>query len=147
MSEEKNYNRREFLGKSIKTITIGALTLTALDITKILAKNYESNEINNQTTKVIKVSDYPELASAGGYTLITNKVIVIRVSSSKFIALNITCTHKKCDVEYDGNHFECPCHGSEYDKYGKVTHGPATKNLTSYKTSYNADSDELTINM
>ena len=143
----ENINRRDFIGKTFKTITIGALTLTALDITKLLAKTFDSNTSDNLNEKVIKISDYSDLASVGGYSLISDRLIVIRISSSKFIALNITCTHKKCAVDYDGESFTCPCHGSEYDKRGKVTHGPATKNLKSYKTNYDESSDELTINM
>ncbi|MCI0471969.1 MAG: Rieske (2Fe-2S) protein [Ignavibacteria bacterium] len=74
-------------------------------------------------------------------------MLVIRTSSSKFIAINTVCTHKKCDVDFDGNSFECPCHGSTFTKTGKVTSGPATKNLKSYKTVYNADNNTLTIKM
>lgn len=144
---QDNINRREFIGKTFKTITIGALTLTALDVTNLLAKTFEPGENEKVAEKVIKLSDYPDLSSVGGYTMITSKVIVIRVSSSKFIALNITCTHKHCAVDYDGESFTCPCHGSEYSKYGKVTHGPAEKNLKSYKITYDESSDELTISM
>jgi Rieske Fe-S protein len=141
----ENINRRDFIGKTFKTITIGALTLSAVDLTKILANTIEVNTGEKPEEKVIKISDFPELASAGGYSMITGKIIVIRLTSSKFIALNITCTHKHCAVDYDGASFECPCHGSQYDKYGKVTHGPATKNLKSYKTTFDESSDELTI--
>jgi cytochrome b6-f complex iron-sulfur subunit len=141
----ENINRRDFIGKTFKTITIGALTLSAIDLTKILANTIEINSGEKPEEKVIKISDFPDLSSAGGYTMITKKVIVIRLTSSKFLALNITCRHKQCAVDFDGSSFECPCHGSEYDKYGKVTHGPSTKNLVSYKTSFDESSDELTI--
>jgi Rieske Fe-S protein len=143
----ENLNRRDFIGKTFKTITIGALTLSAFDVTNLLARTFDSESNDKVIEKVIKLSDFPDLASVGGYTMISGKVIVIRVSSSNFIALNITCTHKHCAVDYDGESFTCPCHGSEYSKYGKVTHGPATKNLKSYKVTYDSGSDELTINM
>ncbi len=142
--EPKNFNRRDFLKTSFKTIAVGSLTLSALDVKKILAS--ESLE-GTGIQKVINLADYPELGSTGGSAMITNKVIVIRTGGSKFIALNITCTHKKCDTEYDGSGFTCPCHGSTYDKNGKVTNGPATKNLKSYKTSFNEADNTLTVNM
>jgi cytochrome b6-f complex iron-sulfur subunit len=50
-------------------------------------------------------------------------------------------------VEFDGTKFTCPGHGSEFDKSGKVTEGPATKNLKSYKVDYNADDNSITVNM
>ncbi len=142
--EKENFNRRDFLKSSLKTIAVGSMALSALDIKKILA-----SEIQEGTgiQKVINLADYPDLGSVGGSAMINSKTIVIRTGDSKFIALNITCTHKKCDVEYDGSGFECPCHGSTYDKNGKVTNGPATKNLKSYKTSYNEAENTLTVNM
>ena len=142
--EKENFNRRDFLKSSFKTIAVGSMALSALDIKKILA-----SEIQEGTgiQKVFNLADYPDLGSVGGSAMLSGKVIAIRTGGSKFIALNITCTHKKCDVEFDGSGFECPCHGSTYDKSGKVTNGPATKNLKSYKTSYNEAENTLTVNM
>jgi Rieske Fe-S protein len=79
--------------------------------------------------------------------MVTNTVIVIRKSSSKFIALSILCTHKNCKVDFDGDSFECPCHGSTYDGSGKVTGGPASKSLKSYKVVYDSGGQTLTINL
>jgi nitrite reductase/ring-hydroxylating ferredoxin subunit len=143
--ENNKIDRREFLLTGVKGIVIGTLALSTFDIIKLIAR--DKHEESSMPAKVITVSDYPDLASVGGYTFISKNVLVIRISSSRFLAINNICTHKQCSVDFDGDSFECPCHGSEYDKYGKVTHGPATKNLKSYKTTYNADDDTLTINM
>ncbi len=143
--EKENFNRRDFLKTSFKTIAIGSLALSAIDVRKLLARAEVDN--SSTVTKVINLSDYPDLGSVGGYANIGDRNMVIRVGSSKFITLNTTCTHKKCKVDYDGSSFECPCHGSTFDKYGKVTEGPATKNLKSYKTTYNSDDNTLSINM
>ena len=144
--EDKNFSRRDFITTSFKTIAIGTIALSALDLTGLIARASEKFEKSTEE-KVINLSDYPELESVGGYSIVAKRVIVIRASQTKFIALNLTCTHKQCEVEYDGESFQCPCHGSEYDKHGKVTNGPAKKNLTSYKTEYNSDDDTLTIYM
>jgi len=146
MSE--NINRRDFLKKSVKAVIIGTAALTAFDVTRLLASVPKEFSVpENNIPKVINISDYPELTSVGGYANITETLFVLRTSQSKFLALNLTCTHKKCTVEFDGNSFECPCHGSEYSKTGKVTNGPATKNLKNYKTTYDSDEGTLTINM
>lgn len=145
--ENKKIGRRDFLVKGAKSLAIGTLALSSFDVLKLVAASKDLTEEEGVVQKVINLSDYPSLASVGGYAMITNTVIVIRKSSSKFIALNTTCTHKKCDVEYDGNGFECPCHGSTFDKNGKVTEGPATKNLKSYKTTYDSGNNTLTINI
>ncbi|MFA5011847.1 MAG: ubiquinol-cytochrome c reductase iron-sulfur subunit [Ignavibacteria bacterium] len=140
-------NRRDFLIKSAKTIAVGAFAISSFDVLKLMASSefYENHE--RTVEKIINVGDYPTLANVGGYAMITEKVIVIRKSSSKFIAINIVCTHKKCDVDYDGKGFECPCHGSTFNGNGKVLEGPATKNLKSYKVTYNSSDNTLTINM
>ncbi len=145
--ENNKLNRRDFIVKGAKTVVMGALALSSLDVVKLVsaAQNTEFEQSNVQ--KVINLADYPELATSGGYAMITEKVIVIRKSKSKFIAINISCTHKKCDVEYDGSSFECPCHGSTFDNSGKVTGGPASKNLKSYRTTFDVNSNTLTIDM
>ena len=46
-------------------------------------------------------------------------------------AISSICTHLGCNVrwEEENNGFECPCHGSSFDKNGKNTSGPAPKPL------------------
>ena len=44
-------------------------------------------------------------------------------------AYRLTCTHLGCRVEQSGSEFKCPCHGSEFDREGKVVKGPAQKPL------------------
>lgn len=46
-------------------------------------------------------------------------------------ALNAVCTHLGCVVPWNKaeNKFMCPCHGSQYNKEGKVIRGPAPLSL------------------
>ncbi|GJQ15196.1 hypothetical protein GpartN1_g6987.t1 [Galdieria partita] len=45
--------------------------------------------------------------------------------------LNAVCTHLGCVVPWNAgqNKFICPCHGSQYDRTGKVVRGPAPLSL------------------
>jgi len=45
--------------------------------------------------------------------------------------LNAVCTHLGCVVPWNKNEnkFMCPCHGSQYNKEGKVVRGPAPLSL------------------
>jgi len=45
--------------------------------------------------------------------------------------VNAVCTHLGCVVPWNKaeNKFMCPCHGSQYDKQGKVVRGPAPLSL------------------
>jgi cytochrome b6-f complex iron-sulfur subunit len=142
--EKKNINRRDFLMNSLKTVAAGSLVYSTIDLKNLFAIETESV---SSIQKVINLSDYPALGKVGGYAMITGSVIVIRTGQKNFIALKTICTHKKCDVEFNGKEFECPCHGSKYNKSGKVLNGPAKKSLTSYKTTYDSEKNTLTINM
>lgn len=64
-----------------------------------------------------------------------------KVNEDSYQALLMLCTHKDCDIKPTGSYLTCPCHGSQFDNKGKVLNGPATKNLTGFKTL----TDETTI--
>ena len=47
-------------------------------------------------------------------------------------AVDDRCTHLGCTVKWheQKQRFQCPCHGSEFDRTGNVMHGPATRPLS-----------------
>jgi Rieske Fe-S protein len=60
---------------------------------------------------------------------------VIR-KGDKLIALSSTCTHRKCTLKAEHDHsFYCKCHGSTFDPVGKVTEGPAIRDLPAFSTA------------
>ena len=54
-------------------------------------------------------------------------------------ALSSVCTHLGCNVHIAGEHFECPCHGSQYDLNGAVLQGPAVTPLRYVELSRSPD--------
>lgn len=56
-------------------------------------------------------------------------------------ALNAVCTHLGCVVPWvpAENKFKCPCHGSQYDRNGKVIRGPAPLSLALEHVDINSD--------
>jgi cytochrome b6-f complex iron-sulfur subunit len=50
------------------------------------------------------------------------------------IAVNPTCTHQGCLVQWKGERkaFVCPCHNSTFSADGKVLEGPAAKPIATY---------------
>ncbi len=70
-------------------------------------------------------------------------VLVVRTSpTSNISAVDPTCTHKGCTVDWaaKSQKFVCPCHASEFGTDGKVLKGPATKPLKTYQAKIEGDS-------
>ena len=45
-------------------------------------------------------------------------------------AISSMCTHRRCRLQAEPDHsFYCKCHGSTFDPEGKVTEGPAKRDL------------------
>lgn len=44
-------------------------------------------------------------------------------------ALSLVCTHLGCTVTVAAQELACPCHGSRFDRQGKVLNGPADRPL------------------
>lgn len=66
------------------------------------------------------------------------------VTEDKEIAsygLNAVCTHLGCVVPWNAaeDKFMCPCHGSQYNKEGKVVRGPAPLSLALVHADVNND--------
>jgi len=56
----------------------------------------------------------------------------------KLSALSSYCTHRKCKLTAEPDRsFYCPCHGSTFDPNGRVTHGPARRDLPTLPTFMN----------
>lgn len=54
----------------------------------------------------------------------------------KLTALSSYCTHRKCKLAAEPDHtFTCKCHGSTFTQEGKVTEGPAKRDLPVFGTS------------
>lgn len=85
-----------------------------------------------------------ELDSAGflaSKSFAGGPVIAIRdpANADSVIALNSTCTHQGCGVDWEGTEFACPCHGSKFSASGEATEGPATEPLSPYEAMIEGD--------
>lgn len=73
----------------------------------------------------------------------SDPVLVVRdaTHSETIVAVNPTCTHRDCLVEWKNqdNAFLCTCHDSKFDLAGKVLGPPATENLVTYQVKVERD--------
>ncbi len=112
----------------------------------IAACSSPANTASSASQDWQKVGTLAELDKAG-QLLAENSpvgpVLVVGTSKSgNLIAVNPTCTHKGCTVEWkaDTKKFICPCHKSEFGVDGKVQKGPADKPLGKYATKIEGNS-------
>lgn len=61
-----------------------------------------------------------------------SKIAVYRDERKVYHARSAVCPHLGCIVSWNPSEhsWDCPCHGSRFDKYGKVVNGPALSDLT-----------------
>ncbi|HYP27435.1 MAG TPA: FAD-dependent oxidoreductase [Blastocatellia bacterium] len=59
------------------------------------------------------------------------KVAVYRDQQGALHERSAVCTHLGCIVSWDSveKTWDCPCHGSRFDRYGRVVNGPANSDL------------------
>lgn len=95
-------------------------------------------------TVKLRVPDHPGLAGPGGWLRVdpgpgreTFYVLVDRHGA--YHALSPLCTHQGCTVGVEGEVLVCPCHGSTYDRSGRVLRGPAERPLRRYPTARDGD--------
>jgi glycine/D-amino acid oxidase-like deaminating enzyme/nitrite reductase/ring-hydroxylating ferredoxin subunit len=79
------------------------------------------------------VNDEKQLMKGSGMVIAqgAQKVAVYKDEKGKVFKCSAVCTHMGCIVKWNPTKtsWDCPCHGSRFDKFGKVKHGPAVKDL------------------
>lgn len=85
----------------------------------------------------LAVAAFPELARADGAIKVlpegmTDPIVVLARGNGEFGALSPICTHRGCTVDVQADRLVCPCHGSTYDRDGRVLKGPAQRPLARF---------------
>jgi len=59
------------------------------------------------------------------------KLGLYRNEEGALLAVSVKCPHMGCQLEWnpDEKSWDCPCHGSRFDVYGKLLEGPAQRDL------------------
>jgi glycine/D-amino acid oxidase-like deaminating enzyme/nitrite reductase/ring-hydroxylating ferredoxin subunit len=80
-----------------------------------------------------EVSSLDEITPATGAVMRegARKVAVFRDEAGEIHKMSAICTHLGCIVGWNkaASTWDCPCHGSRFDGYGRVLNGPASKDL------------------
>jgi len=128
--ERRQLDRRSFIGTCAcamagLTLASGCASLAVRRVTPIDGRVH------------LPLLQHPELTEPGGSIAVlpegrNTPVFVLALGGQRFAALSPICTHLGCTVEIQGERLVCPCHGSTYDREGRVLRGPAEDALHSY---------------
>jgi cytochrome b6-f complex iron-sulfur subunit len=114
--------RRDFLNKIAITTAGGAGLVTIVaGISTVMPPATESYNL----IKVGHLDDYP----LNEFSFIPDKKIYLFRTRRDLRVLSAVCTHLGCTVNKSEQGFDCPCHGSYFDKTGKACAGPASRSL------------------
>jgi len=120
------------LGPPIATLLAACASLVTRTVTPV-----------NGTLR-LALAHYPELAETGGSLKVvpagaTEPIYVLALGDGGFAALSPICTHLGCTVEIQAARLVCPCHGSTYERDGRVVQGPAQRALARYRAELGPD--------
>jgi len=90
---------------------------------------------NSSRPPIIELDPVAELPEKNGAPLYHRRgKFWLLNNDDGIVAITNTCSHLECLFTWDreGNGFICPCHGSRFDRHGRVLNGPATRDLHRY---------------
>jgi Rieske Fe-S protein len=127
-------SRRRFLILTAAAVVTGCQT-------RGHSSNSTARPCREQVVDAGPVSNY---ALDGLYDHFRDQGFFVIRKGEQLFALSSFCTHRKCklDAESDRSFF-CPCHGSTFAPGGKVTKGPAKRDLPMHPSVTNENGQLL----
>lgn len=126
-------SRRDFLSMAALGAAIVSLAAVFAGTLRLLKPTVTYEDATK--FKIGKPENFP----IGVVHKLDDKGVFIFSGEDGLHAISSICTHLGCMVSITETGFQCPCHGSKYDNNGKVTGGPAPRNLAWLDISRNID--------
>lgn len=130
---ETGETRREFLGKASLWAVILSSVAVLAGVLRLVKPNVHYEE--SKKLKIGKPDNFP----VGIIKKLEGKNLYVFSEDDGLHAISSVCTHLGCLVALNETGFQCPCHGSKYNRDGKVIAGPAPRNLPWLEISQNID--------
>jgi Rieske Fe-S protein len=145
-------NRKKFL-KTCGLACLGATSIAPLLQNCTLPRQYIEGELSGNTLRVLKTlftEDSKGKPINRSYVLVKPEnlrfpIYLHKINESEYTALWMECTHMGAELTAHGDYLSCPSHGSEFDKFGNVTEGPAESMLR--KFNYTIDQHYINIQL
>ncbi len=121
-------------------VSVGLLTSSLSSCSPVYVATISDSKISvpvslfaKSNLQIIRVQHY-------GYDIALRKE-----SGENYVALLLRCTHAENPLISKGSDFFCDLHGSNFDKNGKVTKGPAEQPLKKLSTERVSDNIIITV--
>lgn len=127
--------RRTFVKASC--ISCASISFLSTLLESCTSVKYVSGELSDNGI-FIETSDFLTKENLyRSYVIVRNRdlkypICVYRIDNSTYNALYLQCSHQGAELQVSDNQLSCPAHGSEFNKLGHVTKGPAAKNLREF---------------
>ncbi|WP_138417135.1 FAD-dependent oxidoreductase [Aquibacillus sediminis] len=111
-----------------------------LSINTDVAKHFIHHKLEFPSTKIEEIEkDQAKIVRING-----NRAGVYRDQDGEVHAVDTTCTHMGCEVNWnEGDRtWDCPCHGSRFSIDGQVMEGPAQQPLQMYHVQQQEDTND-----
>jgi cytochrome b6-f complex iron-sulfur subunit len=131
--DKMRLSRRDFLGLA----SLGAVIVSSIAALGGVLRFTKPN-VHYEESRRFKIGK-PESFPVGFVKKLEDKQVFVFSDREGLHAVSSVCTHLGCLVSLNDTGFLCPCHGSKYDQDGKVTAGPAPRNLPWLEISQDLD--------
>jgi cytochrome b6-f complex iron-sulfur subunit len=130
----RNFIRSAVIGGGAVVVGVGAF-----GVGRMLFSNEDKRPkigvVTIPKAEVPAVGAEPLRHDAGGFYLMNNE--------DGALAMSWICTHRHCTVPWTGDGgrdaFQCPCHGSAFNRFGERTSGPAPRPLDLLPLTFDSD--------
>lgn len=104
----------------------------------------ETNPTTTTTAGMVDAGPVSDYASDEVYDAYRQQGFFVIRRNKQLFALSSICTHKGCKVRVQEDQtYLCKCHNSRFDAAGKVTKGPATRDLPRLAVALDANTHVL----
>jgi len=137
--------RKEFI-KQCGKLCLGGIFAGAL-LESCTGNYYATSSVSNDTISIAKkefIEIKNDISKQRKYVLVRTEklnfpICIYKLNENTYSALLMECTHKSCELSPQGDYLICPCHGSEFNNYGKVQNPPAETDLRNFKITHNEE--------
>lgn len=126
--------RREFLKKACvicAALNSGILLSSLSSCASFPVYDTVINDKKISVPSSLFVKEKVQIIRANDFTY---DIALEKQKDGSYLALLLRCTHASNQLNFTGNGFVCPLHGSNFDLRGGVTQGPAKRPLEKLKT-------------